>query len=44
MTRAKERLIVSARKARVKIPDGCWYQLVSDALKADCVAKPADDS
>jgi ATP-dependent helicase/nuclease subunit A len=29
-------------KAR-KIPDGCWYQLVDEALRDGCVAEPADD-
>jgi ATP-dependent helicase/nuclease subunit A len=43
MTRAAERLIVCGTQGRNKIPDGCWYQLVSDALEADCVAAPADD-
>ena len=43
MTRAKERLVIAGTQGRNKIPDGCWYQLVEDALKADCVAEPADD-
>ena len=43
MTRAAERLIVCGAKGTNKIPDGCWYQLVEDALKSDCVAEPADD-
>ena len=32
MTRAAERLIVCGAKGANKIPDGCWYQLVDDAL------------
>jgi len=43
MTRAAERLIVCGTQGRNKIPDGCWYQLVSDALEADCASEPADD-
>jgi len=43
MTRAKERLVICGTQGRNKIPDGCWYQLVEDALKPDCVAEPADD-
>ena len=33
MTRAKERLVIAAAQGRNKIPDGCWYQLVDDALR-----------
>ena len=43
MTRAKERLVIAGTQGRNKIPEGCWYQLVEDALKPDCVAEPADD-
>jgi ATP-dependent helicase/nuclease subunit A len=43
MTRAKERLVIAGAQGRNKIPDGCWYQLVEDALTPDCVAEPADD-
>jgi ATP-dependent helicase/nuclease subunit A len=43
MTRAAERLIVCGAKGANKIPDGCWYQLVNDALADDCVSEPADD-
>jgi ATP-dependent helicase/nuclease subunit A len=43
MTRAAERLVVCGAKGDKKIPDGCWYQLVSDALRDDCVTEPADD-
>jgi ATP-dependent helicase/nuclease subunit A len=43
MTRAKERLVICGTQGRNKIPDGCWYQLVEDALKGDCVSEPADD-
>jgi ATP-dependent helicase/nuclease subunit A len=43
MTRAAERLIVCGTQGARKIPDGCWYQLVEDALKPDCVSEPADD-
>ena len=39
MTRAKERLVIAGTQGRNKITDGCWYQLVDDALKGDCVAE-----
>ncbi len=42
MTRAAERLVVCGSKGPNKIPDGCWYQLVDDALRGDCVSEPAD--
>jgi ATP-dependent helicase/nuclease subunit A len=43
MTRAKERLVICGTQGQTKIPDGCWYQLVENALTPDCVAEPADD-
>jgi ATP-dependent helicase/nuclease subunit A len=43
MTRAAERLIICGTQGARKIPDGCWYQLVSDALSTACVSEPADD-
>ena len=43
MTRAAERLIVCGTQGDRKIPDGCWYQLVRDALEGECVSEPADD-
>ena len=43
MTRAAERLVVCGAKGDKKIPDGSWYQLVSDALAGQCVTEPADD-
>ena len=43
MTRAKERLVIAGTQGRNKIPDGCWYQLVEDALKPECVSEAADD-
>ncbi|HEX9074035.1 MAG TPA: double-strand break repair helicase AddA [Pseudolabrys sp.] len=42
MTRAAKRLVVCGSKGPNKIPDGCWYQLVHDALRSDCVREPAD--
>jgi ATP-dependent helicase/nuclease subunit A len=33
LTRAAERLLVCGTKGLNKIPQGCWYELVSDALK-----------
>jgi ATP-dependent helicase/nuclease subunit A len=43
MTRAAEQLIVCGCQGRSKLPEGCWYELVSEALKDHCVAEPADD-
>ena len=43
MTRAKERLVIAGTQGRNKVPDGCWYQLVDDALHDSCVSEPADD-
>ena len=37
MTRAAERLIVCGTKGVNKSPEGCWYQLVLDALKPESV-------
>ncbi len=42
MTRAAERLVVCGTQGRNKIPDGCWYQLVEDALKPLSKSEPAD--
>ena len=33
LTRAAERLVVCGTKGVNKIPEGCWYELVADALK-----------
>ena len=44
MTRAAERLVVCGTQGIHKIPDGCWYQLVNDALAPYCVSEAADDS
>ncbi len=43
MTRAKERLVIAGTQGARKIPDGCWYQLIDDALRGDCVSELADD-
>ena len=43
MTRAAERLVVCGTQGKNKIPDGCWYNLVGDALRDKCVTEPADD-
>jgi len=37
MTRAAERLIVCGTKGLNKSPEGCWHQLVLDALKPESV-------
>lgn len=43
MTRAAQRLVVCGAQGDRKIPDGCWYQLVEDALTGECVTEQADD-
>jgi ATP-dependent helicase/nuclease subunit A len=43
MTRASERLIVCGVDGNQKRHEGCWYDLVRDALEPDCVGEPADD-
>jgi ATP-dependent helicase/nuclease subunit A len=43
MTRAAERLVVCGTQGKNKIPDGCWYQLVDDALRGESVSELADD-
>ncbi|MGB7260417.1 MAG: 3'-5' exonuclease, partial [Pseudolabrys sp.] len=43
MTRAAERLVVCGTKGVNKIPEGCWYQLVTDALVPLSVSEPAED-
>ena len=42
MTRAAERLVVCGTQGKNKIPDGCWYQLVEDALKQDSRSEAAE--
>ena len=43
MTRAAERLVICGSKGTQKIPTGCWYELVSDALRDQSREEPADD-
>jgi ATP-dependent helicase/nuclease subunit A len=43
MTRAADRLVVAGSRGVQKIPDGCWYQLVENALKPDAIDEKADD-
>jgi len=43
LTRAIERLVVCGYDGERKRPDGCWYDLVLDALKEVAVREPADD-
>ena len=43
MTRAIERLIVCGTEGANRRPEGCWYDLVSDALLPAAVEEPADD-
>ena len=35
MTRAADRLVVAGSRGINRMPDGCWYQLIETALKAD---------
>ena len=43
MTRAAERLIVCGTKGVNKSPDGCWHQLVLDALKPESTEREDAD-
>jgi ATP-dependent helicase/nuclease subunit A len=43
MTRAIDRLIVCGVEGERKRPEGCWYDLVRDALQGQCVEEQADD-
>jgi ATP-dependent helicase/nuclease subunit A len=43
MTRAAERLVVCGTKGVNKIPDGCWHQLVRDALEPLSTKVTSDD-
>ncbi len=43
MTRAADRLIVSGAEGVRKRPEGCWYDLVFDALADASTERPADD-
>jgi ATP-dependent helicase/nuclease subunit A len=42
MTRAADRLVICGATGQRKRPDGCWYDLVRDALEPIAVAEPAD--
>jgi ATP-dependent helicase/nuclease subunit A len=43
MTRAAHKLIVCGARGERKAPDGCWYELVTQALAPLSVEEPADD-
>jgi ATP-dependent helicase/nuclease subunit A len=43
MTRASERLIVCGADGERKRPEGCWYDLVRDALEPHLASEAADD-
>jgi ATP-dependent helicase/nuclease subunit A len=43
MTRAADRLVIAGSRGANRIPPGCWYELVSDALKPDAVEETTDD-
>ena len=42
MTRAAERLVICGTQGKNKIPEGCWYELVENALKPLSATEPAD--
>ncbi len=43
MTRAADTLVVCGVQGRTKIPDGCWYHLVNNALAPLSISEPAGD-
>ncbi|MEA2875697.1 MAG: ATP-dependent helicase/nuclease subunit [Hyphomicrobiales bacterium] len=43
MTRAADRLVVAGSRGVNRIPPGCWYELIADALKPEATEEPADD-
>ncbi len=43
MTRAADRLVVAGSRGVNRIPPGCWYELIADALKPEAIEEPADD-
>jgi ATP-dependent helicase/nuclease subunit A len=43
MTRAIDRLVICGAEGERPRPDGCWWNLVSEALKPISVEEPADD-
>ena len=42
LTRAADRLIICGSVGVRKQPDGCWYDLICDALTPYCIEEPAD--
>jgi ATP-dependent helicase/nuclease subunit A len=43
MTRAADRLVVCGAEGQRRRPEGCWYDLVRDALAPDMTEEAADD-
>ncbi|MCL6646317.1 MAG: UvrD-helicase domain-containing protein, partial [Dehalococcoidia bacterium] len=43
MTRAADRLVVCGAECQRRRPEGCWYDLVRDALAPDMTEEAADD-
>ena len=37
LTRAADRLVIAGARGQIRAPEGCWYQLVESALKADAI-------
>jgi ATP-dependent helicase/nuclease subunit A len=37
LTRAADRLVIAGSRGQNRMPEGCWYQLVESALKADAI-------
>ena len=42
MTRAADRLVICGSVGMNRRPPGCWYDLITDALKPHCSEEPAD--
>ena len=42
MTRAADRLVICGSVGQNRRPEGCWYDLMAEALKPHCSEEPAD--
>ena len=43
MTRAADRLVIAGSRGVNRIPPGCWYELMSDALKPEAIEQTAPE-
>jgi ATP-dependent helicase/nuclease subunit A len=43
MTRAADRLVIAGSRGEQRMPEGCWYQLIDTALKAEAVEESDED-